>query len=124
MSQGALDPTAPDTQCNDPCHVRGIYLADAVHMVFQMVLLCSLSGYVSRHNLLTSAQGTCQAGDSPFNTVYTLLSYIQHSHEHGPALGGLQIPAGLVVALAPVTLEFWVRFPNERNQGKQGATLC
>jgi hypothetical protein len=25
---------------------------------------------------------------------------------------------------APATLEFWVRFSNERNQGKQGATLC
>jgi hypothetical protein len=23
------------------------------------------------------------------------------------------------LGLAPVTLEFWVRFPNERNQGKQ-----
>jgi hypothetical protein len=32
-------------------------------------------------------------------------------------------PDGLVVGLAPATLEFWVRFPNERNQGKQGATL-
>ena len=30
-----------------------------------------------------------------------------------PALGGLQIPAGLVVGLAPATLEFWVRFPND-----------
>ena len=29
------------------------------------------------------------------------------------ALGGLQIPAGLVVGLAPATLEFWVRFPND-----------
>jgi hypothetical protein len=28
-------------------------------------------------------------------------------------------PDGLVVGLAPATLEFWVRFPNERNQGKQ-----
>ena len=41
-----------------------------------------------------------------------------------PALGpgGLQIPAGLVVGLAPATLESWARFPNERNQGIQGAT--
>ena len=30
-----------------------------------------------------------------------------------PALGGLQIPAGLVVGLASATLEFWVRFPND-----------
>jgi len=28
------------------------------------------------------------------------------------------------LGLAPATLEFWVRFPNERNQGKQDATLC
>jgi len=37
---------------------------------------------------------------------------------------GIRSPDGLVVGLAPATLEFWVRFPNERNQGKQGATLC
>jgi hypothetical protein len=30
----------------------------------------------------------------------------------------------MVVGLASATLEFWVRSPNERNQGKQGATLC
>jgi len=43
------------------------------------------------------------------------------------ALGGLQIPRWLGSdplsawwsGLAPATLEFWVRFPNERNQGKQ-----
>jgi hypothetical protein len=32
---------------------------------------------------------------------------------------GIRSPDGLVVGLAPATLEFWVRFPNERNQGKQ-----
>jgi hypothetical protein len=44
-----------------------------------------------------------------------------------PAMGGLQIPRWLGsdplsawwLGLAPATLEFWVRFPNERNQGKQ-----
>jgi hypothetical protein len=44
-----------------------------------------------------------------------------------PAMGGIQIPRWLGsdplsawwLGLAPVTLEFWVRFPNERNQGKQ-----
>jgi hypothetical protein len=50
-----------------------------------------------------------------------------------PDLGGLQIPCWLgsdppmgwwLGLLAPATLEFWVRFPNERNQGKQGDTLC
>jgi hypothetical protein len=32
---------------------------------------------------------------------------------------GIRSPDGLVVGLAPATLEFWVQFPNERNQGKQ-----
>ena len=41
-----------------------------------------------------------------------------------PRLGGLQMvsPVGLVVGscmIAPAAVEFWVRFPNERNQGKQ-----
>jgi len=42
-------------------------------------------------------------------------------------MGGLQIPRWLGsdplsawwLGLAPATLEFWVQFPNERNQGKQ-----
>jgi hypothetical protein len=41
-----------------------------------------------------------------------------------PLMVGIRSPDGLVVGLAPATLEFWARFPNERNQGKQGATLC
>ncbi len=41
-----------------------------------------------------------------------------------PLMVGIRSPDGLMVGLAPATLEFWVRFPNERNQGKQGATLC
>ena len=36
---------------------------------------------------------------------------------------GIRSPDGLVVGIAPATPEFWVRFPNERNQGKQ-ATPC
>ena len=28
------------------------------------------------------------------------------------------------LGLAPATLEFWVRFPNERNQGKQAHPVC
>ena len=32
---------------------------------------------------------------------------------------GIRSPDGLVVGLAPATLEFWVRFPNERNQGNR-----
>ena len=44
-----------------------------------------------------------------------------------PLMVGIRSPDGLVVGRAPATLEFWVRFSNERNQGKQGATgatLC
>jgi hypothetical protein len=41
-----------------------------------------------------------------------------------PLMVGIRSPDGPVVGLAPATLEFWFRFPNERNQGKQGATLC
>ena len=36
-----------------------------------------------------------------------------------PLMVGIKSPDGLVVGLAPTTLEFGVRFPNERNQGKQ-----
>jgi hypothetical protein len=32
---------------------------------------------------------------------------------------GIRSPDGLVVGLAPAALEFWVRFPNERNQGNR-----
>ena len=36
-----------------------------------------------------------------------------------PPWVGSRSPMGWWLGLAPVTLEFWVRFPNERNQGKQ-----
>jgi hypothetical protein len=35
-----------------------------------------------------------------------------------------QIPRWAGGWILPATLEFWVRFPNERNQGKQGVTRC
>jgi hypothetical protein len=47
-----------------------------------MGLLDSLSDYVSQNNLLTSAQGANISGRQPFDTVYSLLSYIQHRHDH------------------------------------------
>jgi hypothetical protein len=47
-----------------------------------------------------------------------------NSHSEGMRHSYIRSPDGLVVGLAPVTLEFWFGFPNERNQGKQGATLC
>jgi hypothetical protein len=33
---------------------------------------------------------------------------------------GIRSPDGLVVGLAPATLEFWRQFPNERNQPRPG----
>ena len=50
---------------------------------------------------------------------------LNHNQQLAPP-GGLQIPRWLGsdplsawwLGLAPATLEFWVRFPNERNQGK------
>jgi hypothetical protein len=41
-----------------------------------------------------------------------------------PLMVGIRSPDGLAIWLAPATLKIWVRFPNERNQGKQGATMC
>jgi len=54
-------------------------------------------------------------------------SIIPRSQISSPAMGGLQIPRWLGsdplsawwLGLAPDTLELCVRFPNERNQGKQ-----
>ena len=64
--------------------------------------------------------------------VTTLLNQcrLHKTKKHSPGwapdslMVGIRSPDGLVVGLAPATLEFWVRFPNERNQEKQGATLC
>jgi len=41
------------------------------------------------------------------------------SPSHRSPDGWDQIPMGWWLGRAPVTLEFWVRFPNKRNQGKQ-----
>ena len=41
-----------------------------------------------------------------------------------PLMVRIRSPDGLVLGLAPATLKFGVRFPNEQNHGKQGATLC
>jgi hypothetical protein len=43
------------------------------------------------------------------------------SHTYLPRPGWAPDPlmVGWWLGLAPATLEFWVRFPNERNQGKQ-----
>jgi hypothetical protein len=46
---------------------------------------------------------------------------VDHPTLTDPLMVGIRSPDGLVVGLAPATLEFWVRFPNEMNQGKQGA---
>jgi hypothetical protein len=82
------------------------------------------------HPIFSTTLGTCNKHTTHNNS---LPSYTHTPHANKrPALGGLKIPLmvgirspdGLVVGVAPATLEFWVRFPNERNQGKQVDTLC
>jgi hypothetical protein len=53
------------------------------------------------------------------STVMTPLLGTRPGWAPDPLMVGIRSPDGLVVGLAPATLEFWVRFPNERNQGKQ-----
>ena len=43
----------------------------------------------------------------------------RHGWAPDPRWLGLDPLSAWWLGLAPVTLEFWVRFPNERNQGKQ-----
>ncbi len=46
---------------------------------------------------------------------------------HAPSRAPLLLSLGWWLGLAPATLEFWVQFPNERNQGKLESarrTLC
>ena len=44
-------------------------------------------------------------------------------HSEGMRHSWIRSPDGLVVGLAPATLEFWVRFPNEKTQGKQAHSV-
>ena len=58
-----------------------------------------------------------------FSLVFrpTLVVKIKKTQESTPSILTEVYSVRLrVVGLHPTTLEFWVRFPNERNQGKQG----
>ena len=48
-----------------------------MRMFWEKGVLHSLGDQVDRHNLLTSAQGACRPHKQTFDTIYTLLSYIQ-----------------------------------------------
>jgi len=68
----------------DPAHpgsYRGIVLADVLPMFFQKLLCDRLSTFSELHNLSTSQQSCAQPHRQPLDTVYTLISYIQHNHD-------------------------------------------
>jgi hypothetical protein len=60
----------------DPHNYRGIGLGDALGMIYQMGLRDTLTTHTLAHDLLTSAQGACQAHRQPFDTVFTLTEFI------------------------------------------------
>ena len=45
-------------------------------MIYQMGLLDAMTIHTLAHDLLTSAQGACQAHSQPFDTVFTLTEFI------------------------------------------------
>jgi hypothetical protein len=45
-------------------------------MIYQLGLQSELFDHASKHELLTSAQGNCQANRQPFDTVYALTEFI------------------------------------------------
>ena len=61
-----------------PVNYRGIALGDILGMLWQKGLLSELQREVAARDLLTPAQGACQPGRQPFDTTYTLISYILH----------------------------------------------
>ena len=67
---------------SDPHNFRGIGLTDTIFMVYQRGLRDTLLHHSLRTGLLTPSQGACQPRRQTLDTVYTLLSYISHQHEH------------------------------------------
>jgi hypothetical protein len=70
----------------DPHNYRGIGLGDALGMIYQLGLQHELLAYATDNELLTSAQGACQAHRQPYDTVYALTEFItsrQQTH-HQP----------------------------------------
>jgi len=71
------DGKSPPLDPSHPGSYRGIVLADALPMLFQKLLCDRLSTFSELPNLPTSQQSCGQ----PLDTVYTLISYIQHNHD-------------------------------------------
>jgi hypothetical protein len=70
----------------DPHNYRGIGLGDVLGMIYQMGLRDVMTTHTPAHDLLTSAQGACQAHRHPFDTVFTLTEFITSRHQmHGAA---------------------------------------
>ncbi len=66
----------PPKPPSDPHNYRGIGLGDSLRMIYQLGLQQELLTYVTDNDLLTSAQGACQANRQPYDTVYTLTEFI------------------------------------------------
>jgi hypothetical protein len=66
----------PPKPPSDPHNYRGIGLGDSLGMIYQLGLQQQLLTYATDNDLLTSAQGACQANRQPYDTVYTLTEFI------------------------------------------------
>ena len=66
----------PGRDKTDPHNYRAFGLGDALGMVYQMGLRDVMTTHTLAHDLLTSAQGVCQAHWQPFDTVFTLTEFI------------------------------------------------
>jgi hypothetical protein len=119
---GDAPTTAVRTKCS-PCHKFYLPLPTR-----QRLRLPCTGNYRTMFFFLNGWAHTLRCVCSKFITLAAVNGPCTTTH----SLGGLQIPCwlgsdppmGWGLGLAPATQEFWVRFPNERNQGKQGATLC
>ena len=65
----------------DPHNYRGIGLGEALGMIHQLGLQRELINHATINNLLTSAQGACQANRQPYDTVYSLTEFITSRYQ-------------------------------------------
>jgi hypothetical protein len=89
--------------------------------------VCCLPGHLCLPHSTGLAAGQRPPGSSHLDNQPSFVKGPAVINTHPPWVGyslmvGIRSPDGLVVGLAPATLEFG--FPTERNHGKQGVTLC
>ena len=111
----------------------GTYLPQGLYGARLLLFVCARTN--KRHHdesarTLNSATGKCFWPPGSFGPTVTemilvkarCLTMPRPGWAPDPLIVGIRSPDGLVVGLAPATLEFWVRFPNERNY--VGAEEC